>query len=456
MPFQPPPADTAALAGLVPPQDRDAEMAVLGAMLLDNEVIAEVAEQLVPSDFYFPEHQRVYQAVLELFAAHRPADGITVKAELDKTGESPQTLEFLAGLMERVPAATNARQYAAVIKDRSILRAVIRACSDTIGEARREHVSSDELVARAEQRIFDVAQKRVGGNVRRVGEFLDDVFNYIHSLRDRSKRIQGLSTGLLDIDDAINGLQKSQLYIIAGRPSMGKTSLALRMIEHVALELQRSVLFFSIEMPSNLITRVMLCAHCHVNQMQLMKGMIEERDRAKLISAGGRFMEAPIFIDDSSDINIMELRSRARRIKAEKGIDLVVIDYLQQLHAVGAESRQIEIAHISQQLKALAKELEVPVLALSQLNRSPEGREDGVPRLSDLRESGSIEQDADVVMLLYRKEAYREDPDHQNVVDVSIAKNRTGPTGVVQLTFLKENMRFEPYSWTVAQRVIKT
>jgi replicative DNA helicase len=447
------PAD---LPGLIPPHDRDAERAVLGAMLVSADTVPEVAELLQPDDFYLPEHRAVYQAILELFGTHSAIDVITVKAELERRGDLAVAggLEALAEISADGPAAVGALDYARAVKEHALRRRMIGACLQTIREARGEGERAEEVLARAESTILNIGLTRAGSSAVPMRDYLQKVYEFIYRAGGQ-RQLMGLSTGIFELDDVLNGLQGSHLYIIAGRPSMGKTSLALRLLEHVTMELKVPAVLFSLEMPGTLITRVMMCAHCHVNLNQMQKGFITEADKQKLIAAGGRFAEAPLLIDDSSDLTIFELRARARRLKAQHGIGLVVVDYLQMLHAPDQESRQIEIAHISQQLKALSKELDVPVLALAQLNRAAEGREDKRPRLADLRESGGLEQDADAVMLLFREGVYNDNPDVANVCEVIVAKNRTGPTDTVQVTFLKEFMRFEPISFHYAGKRIQ-
>lgn len=451
-------APAADSSNIVPPQDRDAERAVLGAMMISEEVIPELADLLAPADFYHPENRAVYTAIRELFGNHRAVDVVTVKAELERMGELEAVggLEALAEMAADVPAAAGARDYARTIKDHSLRRQLIQAGLLAIREARTDGEQVEQSLSRAEQAILSIGEANTRSTVRPLPEYLEEVYKFIYSANDRSRRIQGVSTGIMDLDDVINGLQPGYLYIVAGRPSMGKTSLALRMVEQAAMEQKVPTLLFSLEMPGSLLTRVMMCAHCHVNLSQLQKGYITEADKQKLINAGGRFGEMTLLIDDSSDLTVLDLRSRARRMKSQHNIGLVVIDYLQLIHGGDdLESRQIEIAHISRQLKAVAKELEVPVLVLAQLNRQSENREDRKPRLADLRESGSLEQDADVVMLLFREAVYTNDPEQEYLAEIIVAKNRTGPTETVQATFLKEFMRFEPLSYHYAGKVVK-
>jgi replicative DNA helicase len=446
------------VSAIVPPQDREAERATLGAMLISADLLPDLMELLGPDDFYFPEHRSIFTAIRELFGAHRAVDVVTVKGELERMGELEGAggIEALAEMAADVPAAAGARDYARTVKDHALRRRLIGASLQAIRDARVEGESVDALLARTEQSILAVSDRHHRARVRALQEYLDEVYGFIYEANDRQRRIQGLSTGIFELDDLINGLQGSNLYLVAGRPSMGKTSLALRMLEHVTMEQKVPALLFSLEMAGALLTRIMMCAHCHVNLSNMQKGFISEPEKQKLINAGGRFAEAPLFIDDSSDLSILELRARARRMKAQAGIGLVVVDYLQLVHAEEAqESRQIEIAYISRQLKAVAKELEVPVVVVAQLNRQAETREDKRPRLADLRESGSLEQDADVVLLLFREAVYNNSPEVESVCDLIVAKNRTGPTDTVQATFLREFMRFEPLSYHYAGKTVR-
>lgn len=448
------------LPHLIPPHDRDAERASLGAMMISEDVIPDIAELLEQSDFYFPEHRMIFTAVLELFGSHRAIDVITVKGELERMGdlETAGGIEALAEMTADVPAAAGALEYARTIKQHALRRQLISASLQAIREARTEGDSVEEMLARAEQSVLNIGRTRDRSPAVPLRDFLNEVYGYIYEAKGGQRRLRGLSTGIFELDDVINGLQGSHLYIVAGRPSMGKTSLALRILEHVTMELKKPSVLYSLEMPGSLITRVMMCAHCHVNLSNLQKGFITESEKQKLINAGGRFEETPLFIDDSSDLTILALRASARRLKAQQDVALIIVDYMQLLSSPGHESRQSEIAHISRQLKALSKELDVPVVAVAQLNRAAEGREDRRPRLADLRESGSLEQDADVVVLLFREAAAflsNPDPERENVCDLIVAKNRTGPVETVQATFLKEFMRFERLSYQYAGKLVK-
>ena len=433
----------------VPPHSTEAEMALLGSMILDNECIGEVIEQLDHEAFYHHTHQTVFTGVASLFAGMKSCDLVTLKDELKKLGKLDEAggVEGLAQLVETVPSAANALHYAGIVREKAILRSLIRTCTKIIRESSfAAGEDAERTLDHAQEMIFQTAQKEGQEKVHRMGDLLKSTFQQITDIRDRNQRILGISTGFYELDDLISGLQPAQLYIMAGRPSMGKSSLAMRVIETVGVEQQKAVLFFSLEMSAAQIAQQMLCSHCRVSSHKLRTGSLGEEEYHKLLIGAGALNEAKIFIDDSGDLTDMEMRARARRYKAQYDIQLVVVDYLQKMHSKGAESRQQEISRISSSLKSLAKELNIPVIAAAQLNRGTEGREDKKPVLSDLRESGAIEQDADVVMLLYRDEYYNPDTEQKNMAEVNIAKNRTGPTSAIDLIFLKDFTRFENLS----------
>jgi replicative DNA helicase len=437
------PADV--LSDRLPPASLEAEMSVVGAMILNPNVIGEVIETIDRDAYFRHSHSLIHDAIVDIFLTSRSCDLVILKDELVRRGnlEKVGGIEYLAKLVESVPSAANAVDYAKIVRDKAILRKLIETCETVVREARVGGEDADRLLDKAQSLIFEVAAKKGLGEVQTIKDILHETFQKIADLHDRKARILGIPTGFYGIDDLISGLQPSQLYIIAARPSMGKTSLAMRMCEHVAIEENKPALLFSLEMASQQIAQQMLCMHTRVDSHKLRTGMIAEEEYQKLMIGAGRLAEAPILIDDSADLSILELRARARRMKAEHNVELICVDYLQKVHAK-AESREREISMISSQLKSLAKELAVPVVVLAQLNRQPEGREDKKPVLSDLRESGSIEQDADVVMLLYRAEYYdRSESAEKNTCDIIVAKNRTGPTGDVKLAFIKEYTRFE-------------
>jgi len=432
------------------PRSLEAEMALLGAMIFDNEVIGDVVETVSAREmFSYPAHQMIFETLLNLHMARKPIDLVVLKDELakDRRLEAVGGAEYLASLVDTMPTAANALEYAQTVHDRFVLRNIIETCSKIVHQATSVTQDVDAVRDEAEKALFQALARGEKGTVRTMGDILRETFQQIEDIRDRKSRLLGLSTGYYEIDDLTSGLQDGQLYIVAGRPSMGKTSLAMSMVENVALKEQKPVLFFSLEMAATQIAQSMLCSHARVDSSLLRSGRVSEEDYQRLVLAAGALHDARILVDDSADLSALEVRTRARRMKAKENIRLVVVDYLQKMHARQGmrmpESRQLEISMISSNLKALAKELSLPVIALAQLNRQPEGREDRKPMLSDLRESGSIEQDADVVMLLYREDYYNPDTERKGVCEVVVAKNRTGPTKTVELAFLKQFMRFE-------------
>ena len=451
----PAPASTEVSLDRVPPQSIEAEMSVLGSMIINPECVGEVIENIEGEVFYKHGHRLIFQAIVDLFLANVPPDVVAVREALSKTGKLKEAggYEYLATLVESVPNAANAVHYAKIIRDKAILRSLIQTCTTIIREASETGEDADKLMDEAQSRIFTIAAERGPQQVVRLGDILKETFQKISDIHNRQARIMGVSTGFHDLDDALSGLQPGQLYIIAGRPSMGKTSLGFRIVEHVSLVEKIPSLFFSLEMAAGQIAQTMLCAHCKVDSNKLRSGMVTEEDYQRLLIGAGLLDEAPIYIDDSADLSILELRARARRMQAEHKIGLVVVDYLQKVSArVGRnEGREREISVISSQLKSLSKELKVPVITLAQLNRGPESRDGRRPMLSDLRESGSIEQDADVVMLLYREDYYNPDTEKKNICEVNITKNRTGPTRALDFAFLKEYSRFESLSQGLAQ-----
>ncbi len=432
------------------PQSRQAEMALLGSMIYDNEVIGEVLELVGHRElFAYPAHQVVFEAILQLHMGRKPIDLVVLRDELakDRKLEAVGGAEYLASLVETMPSAANAMAYAQTVREKFLLRTIIQTCANVIHQATQVTENVDQVRDEAEKALFHALAKGEKGTVRTMTDILHETFQQIQDIHDRKGRLIGTPTGFYEVDDLLSGLQPGQLYIIAARPSMGKTSLAMSIIENVALRERVPTLFFSLEMAAQQIAQQMLCSHTRIDSQQMRTGKITEEDFQRLLLAAGAFQEAKIFIDDSADLSALEVRTRARRQLAKEGIGLVVVDYLQKMHARqgnrAPESRQLEISMISSNLKAMAKELNVPVIALAQLNRAAEGREDRKPMLSDLRESGAIEQDADVVMLLYRDEYYNPDTERKGVCEVIVAKNRTGPTDSVELAFLKQFTRFE-------------
>lgn len=427
------------------PQSIEAEMCVLGAMILDNEVVSLVVPILNKQSFYKTAHQELFQIIIDLYDKGIPIDLVILREELKKRSllEKIGGEEFLLELESTVPTIGNVEFYANVVREKAVKRHLIEVASNIQKQAFDESVETDHLLDASERAIFDVTQKKFEVSSTKLNEILKDTFSRIESLHDRQSRLTGLSTGFYDLDDLTCGLQPSELIIIAARPSMGKTSLALNMVEHVGIVEKKPVIVFSQEMSAQQVAQNMLCSHARIDAHKLRRGFLEDKQWSALSYGMGSLSEAPIFIDDVPGLTVLEVRAKARRLKAQYNIQMVVVDYLQLMEAPrGIENRQQEISIISRGLKSLARELSIPVIAVSQLNRSVEAREGHRPRMSDLRESGSIEQDADVIVLLHRDKYYDPEKD-DDTAELIIAKQRNGPTGVVKLTFLSHFMRFE-------------
>lgn len=434
----------AQITNYAPPTSEDAEISVLGAMLLDNNVIDLVVQILNKDSFYKNAHKKIFQTIVDLYNKEHAVDLVILKEELSKGGllEEVGGITYLIEIEESVPMAANVEYYAKIVREKAIKRNLIDAAIKIQKDACDDILDSDELLDKAERNIFEITQKKYLKQANRLYDVLKDTFDRIDDLHDRKNRLTGLSTGFYELDDMTCGLQPSELIIIAARPSMGKTSLALNILEHIGVVLKKPSLLFSLEMTSHQIAQNMLCSHAKINAYKMRRGMLEDELWGNLTLAMGTLSNAPIFIDDTSGLSILEIRAKARRLKAKEDIQLVIVDYLQLIESLRAENRQQEISLISRSLKSLARELGTPVIAVSQLNRSVEAREGHRPRMSDLRESGSIEQDADVILLLHRDDYY--DPEkNRGVAEINIAKQRNGPTGSIKLTFLSHFMRFE-------------
>ena len=430
----------------LPPQNQEAEQSVLGSMLIDNESIHRVVESLSGDDFYREAHRKIFSSVISLYQRNEPADLVTVTAELKTAGllEEVGGASYLAALVDRIPTSANAGSYARLVREKAVLRQLIEGATEIVERGYREHGSVDEFVDSAEKIIFEVAQRRIRQGFASVKDIVKDSFKAIEQLYERKELITGVATGYREFDRLTCGLQRSDLVVIAGRPSMGKTAFALNIVEHAAIECGVVSAVFSLEMSKEQLVQRMLCSRAEVDASKLRGGFLSEGDWPRLTRAAGLLSEAPIFIDDSPALNVLEVRAKARRLQREHDLGLVVVDYLQLMRGIGrSESREREISEISRSLKALAKELQVPVVALSQLNRGVEARQDKRPQLSDLRESGAIEQDADVIAFIYRDEMYnRESPD-AGKAEVIIGKQRNGPTGKVTLAFRSSLTRFD-------------
>ncbi|MDR4506819.1 MAG: replicative DNA helicase [Candidatus Brocadiaceae bacterium] len=432
------------------PQSVEAEMSVLGAMLLDNEVISLVVPVLQKQSFYKTAHQELYQIIVDIYDKGRAVDLVVLREELKKRSllEKVGGIEYLMELEESVPTIGNVEYYAGIVREKAIKRSLIEVAANIQKEAFEGVSDTDHLLDSSERAIFDITQKKFHSSSTKLTEILKETFNRIESLHDRQSRLTGLSTGFYDLDDKTCGLQPSELIIVAARPSMGKTSLALNIVEHVGVVEKKAVAVFSLEMSAQQLAQNMLCSHAQIDAQNLRKGMLEDKQWSDLSFGLGALSEAPIFIDDTPGLTVLEVRAKARRLKAQNDIQLVVVDYLQLMESSRAENRQQEISIISRGMKSLARELSIPVIVVSQLNRSVEAREGHRPRMSDLRESGSIEQDADVVILLHREDYFNTDPNFEKkgVAELIIAKQRNGPIGKIDLTFRSHCMRFENFA----------
>ena len=432
------------------PQSLAAEAAVLGSMIIDPRCIGDVIELLDRSAFYHTEHQILFDAIVALFEKNRGEgiDGFLVRDELERRDQMQEIggWEYLQRVLETVPSSANAVYYAEIVREKMMLRETIAAATDILNSAYDETGEAAEKLDEAERRIFAVADKRITSSAVALKDLVMRAYELIE--KREGTHVTGLPTGYYELDDLTCGLQSGEMIIVAGRPSMGKTALALNIAEHVGIVEKIPLAIFSLEMGKQQLAERFLCSYSGVDSQLVRKGMLTTDHYQKLVEACGVVSEAPIYIDDTSGLTPLELRAKARRLKSSYHIQCILVDYLQLMHlGTGrVESRQQEISTISRYLKSLARELNVPVVVLSQLNRSPEGREGHRPRMSDLRESGSIEQDADVVMLLHREDYYhRGEADYQvdNTAEVIIAKQRNGPTGVVKLTFREKCTRFE-------------
>ena len=444
------PADTDALK--VPPHSLQAEQAVLGGLMLDNPAWDKVADHVIEEDFYRRDHRLIFRAIAELAERNSPFDAVTLSEWLEQNQllESAGGLASLGGLVQNTPSAANIQAYADIVREHSVLRSLITVGNNIAGSAFvTEGRNSTELLESAEQQVFQIAErgKRGQRGFRSIRTLLSAAVDRIDKLFQQDNPITGVPSGFSDLDEMTAGLQPSDLIIIAGRPSMGKTTLALNFAENAAIKYQVPVAIFSMEMPGEQLALRMMSSLGRIDQHKIRTGKLEDDDWPRLTSAVSLLDTAPLFIDDTPSLSPTELRARARRLKREHNLGMIIIDYLQLMQVAGTrENRTTEISEISRNLKALAKELELPVIALSQLNRGLEQRTDKRPVMSDLRESGAIEQDADVIMFIYRDEVYNEDSPHKGLAEIIIGKQRNGPIGKRFLTFRGQFTRFENYS----------
>ena len=434
----------------VPPQSIDAEMSVLGAMLIKKEAITQAQELLKADDFYREAHRLVYDAMLELAGNGEPVDLVTLTEALRKKEilEKIGGISFLTQLANYTPTAANIVYHAKIVKEKSELRHLIDAATEIASAAYEATDEVTDIMDDAEKKILAIAGSQSTGGFEPIKDIVINAIDHVESIYESKGGLTGIGTGFKDLDAMTSGLQKSDLVLVAARPSMGKTAFTLNIATHAAMN-GSTVAFFSLEMSKEQLVQRMLCSEGGIDSQRLRTGKLDDKEWQELIKTADKVSKAKLFIDDTAGISVMELRSKARRLKAEHGLDLIVIDYLQLMQGRskgGDNSRQQEISEISRSLKALARELDVPVVALSQLSRSVESRTVKKPMLSDLRESGSLEQDADIVMFLYREDYYDQETEKKNITEVMISKHRNGPIGSIELFFQKEFTKFRDLS----------
>ena len=439
-------ADKTLPAGKVPPQNVDAEMSLLGAVLIDEEVLADITEHVKPKDFYDKRHAMIYDAMMRLYEKNKPVDLLTLtdelkrKKELDEIGGSA----YLTELTNYVPTAAHAESYAEIVAQKAVRRRLIKASGEISELGYDEATSTQELLQQAEAELFAVSDQSLKQDLTSLESILTDSFDRLEELHRNKGQLRGVRTGYRDLDNMTAGLQRSDLIILAARPAMGKTTLVTNLMYNVATIAKQSVLFFSLEMSKEQLVDRMLADASGVVSWNIRTGNLSDEDFSKLSEAMGEMAEAPIFIDDTPGLSVLEMRTKARRAAHDQPLGLIIIDYLQLMQGSGRHdgNRVQEVSEISRGLKLIARELNVPVIALSQLSRTVENRSPQIPQLADLRESGSIEQDADIVMFIYREAYYNPDTERENITDLIIAKHRNGPVGKVELYFHPERLRF--------------
>ncbi len=433
---------------IIPPQNTDAEASLLGAILIDSEAIVKVADIVQAADFYDPKHQRIFEAIVQLYEKHQPIDVLTLADQLKATGfiEFVGGATYLTQLTNFVPTAAHAEQYADIISQKSLRRRLIKASQEIVELGYHEEEALQNLIELAESKLFEVSQKHIKQDISSLETILSESFDRLDELHKDKGKIRGVPTGFKDLDNILAGLQKSDLFILAARPSMGKTALSLNLAHNIALQAQVPVLIFSLEMSKEQLVDRMLAMESGVDAWALRTGNLTDADFEKIGHAMGSLSEAKIYIDDTPGITVSDLRTKARREAHTHPLGLIIVDYLQLMSGgarFGGDGNRVqEISEISRGLKGIARELNVPLIALSQLSRSVESRSPQIPQLQDLRESGSIEQDADVVAFIYREDYYNPESERKNITDIFIKKHRNGPTGAVELYFDREKQRF--------------
>jgi len=440
-------SDTIATAERTLPHNLEAERSVLGAILVHNDAFNTAAQVIDGRDFYRDAHRRIFDRMVALSERNEAIDFITLKEELSRGGDLEEVggPAYVASLVDGVPRATNVEYYARIVKEKATLRNLIYAANKILTNAYEADQESDLILDEAESSIFAVADDRLKAGFVPMRELVNESFPKIEQLFEHKRLVTGVPTGFVDLDEMTRGLQPGDLVIIAARPSMGKTSLVLNIAQHVAVQGEHTVGFFSLEMSKESLFIRLLTSEAQIDSHRLMSGHIADRDYGRISHALEKLSSMRLFIDDTANISVLEMRAKSRRLQAEHSLSLIVVDYIQLMSARGRyENRTLELASISRSLKGLAKELNVPIVVLSQLSRAPESRSDHRPQLSDLRESGALEQDADVVILIYRDDAYNRDPNNPDAgtAELILAKQRNGPTGIVRLAFLREQTRF--------------
>ena len=426
------------------PQSLEAEQSVIGSMLIDKNAIVKVSEKLNEEDFYRDGHKVIYRSILELFKEDSAVDILTVLEYLKSNDllERAGGVTYVTELSNSVATTANLPSYIKIVEEKSLLRKLIKASTAIIEDSYNKQGNVENVLDQAEKKIFDIAEKKTSNDFESIKDVLGRGLEEIERLFNDQGSITGVGSGFIDLDAKTSGFQKGDMVLIAARPSMGKTTFALNIAEHAALREGKSVVIFSLEMSKEQLAYKLLCSEANVDLVKLRTGTLEAKDWESIAKAAGPLGNAKIYIDDTAGVSVMEMRSKCRRLKIEYGIDLILIDYLQLMSGSSTDNRQQEVSEISRSIKALAKEMECPVIALSQLSRAPEQRADHRPMLSDLRESGSIEQDADLVMFLYRDEYYNKETEEKNVAECIVAKQRNGPVGTVKLAFLGQLSKF--------------
>lgn len=426
------------------PQSTEAEQSVIGSMIIDKTAIAQVLERLKEEDFYRDGHKILYKAIKEMFQKDMAVDLLTILEYLKSTDmlEKAGGVTYISELSASVPTTANLSAYIKIVEEKSLLRKLIKSSTKIIEESYNGQDDVEKVLDAAQKKIFDIAEKKNSGDYEALSSVLERGFLEIERLFNNRGEITGVSSGIKDLDEKTSGFQKGEMVLIAARPSMGKTTFALNIAETAALRHGKSVVIFSLEMPREQLAYKLLCSEASVDMLKLRTGNLDDEDWERIAKATGPLSKAKIYIDDTAGLSVMEMRSKCRKIKMEHGIDMILIDYLQLMSGSNTESRQQEVSEISRSIKALAKEMECPVIALSQLSRAPEQRADHRPMLSDLRESGSIEQDADVVMFLYRDEYYNKESEDRGTAECIIAKQRNGPVGTVKMAWIGAHSKF--------------